>query len=226
MHSCATHVSKCHHFQDFKVSEDSCQDLNRRCVCVNYLNNLILNVLINSKFMVGGLEIHTSILQTPSKSKAASVYWLLLFMLILQIKFCLFVQLFGLHCSWLPWSLSYSSEILYKGYSRHCFTTTSSSWGWENKGGVKIPLEFFMRTVTITSLYKIHCALKNEMFSMVFYIGSSREEKHLTRKHVKCVSLWRPSFSFVSTIFNMLPRLNVIKIHTLLLLWLRPKWVC
>lgn len=56
MHSCATMciLSKCHHFQDLKVSEDSCQDLNRRCVCVNYPDNLILNVLIHSKFMVGG----------------------------------------------------------------------------------------------------------------------------------------------------------------------------
>lgn len=65
MHSCATMciLSKCHHFQDFKVSEDSCQDLNRRCVCVNYPDNLILNVLIHSKFMVGGIgnpHIHSS----------------------------------------------------------------------------------------------------------------------------------------------------------------------
>lgn len=69
-----------------------------------------------------------------------------------------------------------------------------------------------MKTVTITSFYKIQCALKNKRFSTLFWIGSSR-------KHVKYVSyLQRPHFSFVSTIVNILPKLNVIKTHALLLL--------
>lgn len=213
-------LSRCHHFQDFKVSENYCLDLNRRCVCVNYPHNSNLNVLIHSKVMVRGLEIHTSIFPTPSNTKAASIYQLSLFMLILQIKFCLLAQLFGLRFSWVPWSLSYSSEMLYKGDSRH-YLTTIWSWGWEKKGGAKIlsTLEFFMRTVTITNLYKIQCALKNKSFSALFCIGSSREEKRLTRKPVKCIScLQRPHFSLVSTMFIMLPRLNVTKPHTLLLL--------
>lgn len=213
-------LSRCCHFQDFKVSENYCLDLNRRCVCVNYCHNSNLNVLIDSKVTVRGLEIHTSIFPTPSNAKAAFIYQLSLFMLILQVKFCLFAQLFGLCCSWLPWSLKYFSEILYKGYSRHYLTTTSWSWGWEKKEGAKISLtlEFFMRTVTITSWYKIQCALKKR-FSALFCIGSSQEEKRLTRKPVKCIScLQRPRFSFVSTMFNMLPRLNITKPHTLLLL--------
>lgn len=164
-------LSRCRHFQDFKVSENYCLDLNRRCVCVNYRHNSNLNVLIHSKVTVRGLEIHTSIFPTPSNAKAAFIYQLSLFMLILQVKFCLFAQLFGLCCSWLPWSLKYFSEILYKGYSRHYLTTTSWSWGWEKKEGAKISLtlEFFMRTVTITSWYKIQCALKKKVFSLVLY---------------------------------------------------------
>lgn len=132
IHSCATyeHTEQMSSFPGVFFSQ------NRRCVCVNYPHNSNLNVLIHSKVTVRGLEIHTSIFPTPSNAKAASIDQLSLFMLILQIKFCLLAQLFGLRFSWVPWSLSYSSEMLYKGYSRHYLTTTWS-WGWEKKGEQK-----------------------------------------------------------------------------------------
>lgn len=140
---------------------------------------------LNSRW--DGLEIHTFVLQTPSKSRVASIYQLLLLMRILQTKFCLFAQLFGLRCSWLPWSLSYSSRMLYKGYSRHYHATTCVSWGWEKKwgrGGMPLTLGFFMRSVTITSLYKIQCALENKRCFQPCSVWDHQEKKNTWQENM------------------------------------------